>query len=364
MFLSPIHIIAINFFDVNVGNEMNTEIWQRLLTLESRDAVDRSYFKIHGRQLSARRSKEINAAARQAREFFRNAASADFSVKPLLTFYGVASLSRSLTLILRTENGEEGLTRGHGLETVQWTETLSKSVSTGQFSLGSLRVRTCKGLFADLMRETQNLICIHARSAAVEGLLPYNTPPSGLEVSLLELLERLPDLSADAAALEISTRYTTVHKIIFSKENGFCASVNAVGFERFRQSYEDAGFFVTITGTTATLTGSAELFSREKPQLIHTYINKNFGLIPQLFIVDYFKSRTCLSQLGIVYLMSFFLGMLCRYFPTHWMSLIQGEKGDAYWPILNRAQHCVEQAFPELVIEMLQSIVDSKLKMK
>nr|WP_294916012.1 YaaC family protein [uncultured Neokomagataea sp.] len=343
---------------------MNAEIWQRLLMLESRDVVDRSYFKIHGRQLSARRSKEISAAARQAREFFRNAVGADFSVKPLLTFYGVASLSRSLTLIFRIENGEEGLSRGHGLETVQWSETLSKSVSNGLLSLGSLRVRTCKGLFADLIRETQNLLCVHANSAAVQGRLCYNIPPFGFEVSLLELLERLPDLSADAAALENSTRYAIVHNITFSKENGFCADVNAAGFERFRQSYEDAGFLITSNGTTATLTGSAELFSREQPQLIHTYIQKNFGLIPQIFIADYFKNRACLSQLSIVYLLSFFLGMLCRYFPTHWISLIQGEKGDAYWPILNRAQHCVEKAFPELVVEMLQYVLESELKKK
>jgi hypothetical protein len=50
----------------------------------------------------------------QAREFFRNSDAAANSVKPLLTFYGVASLVRALTLLLRRDGGEECLaTRFH-----------------------------------------------------------------------------------------------------------------------------------------------------------------------------------------------------------------------------------------------------------
>jgi hypothetical protein len=47
------------------------------------------------------------------------------------------------------------------------------------------------------------------------------------------------------------------------------------------------------------------------------------------------------SQLSITYMIGFVLGMLARYFPTHWVSLAQGNKGDSLWPALNRA-HGVE----------------------
>ena len=79
---------------------MNTprqqEIWQRLLGLESRDIVQMRFEQIHRRKLNARRAAEINAAARQARDYFRNANASDYSVRPLLTFYGIACLGRAL----------------------------------------------------------------------------------------------------------------------------------------------------------------------------------------------------------------------------------------------------------------------------
>ena len=53
-------------------------------------------------------------------------------------------------------------------------------------------------------------------------------------------------------------------------------------------------------------------------------------------------------------MLSYILGMLVRYFPTHWMALIQGDKGDALWPAINRIQQLVENSFPELVVELIQ----------
>ena len=100
-----------------VQDPMNQEIWQQLLSLENRDVTQQRFERIHSRELNARRAREINAAAKQAREYFRNANNANYSVRPLLTFYGVACLSRALLLLLKVDGGEEGLTASHGLET-------------------------------------------------------------------------------------------------------------------------------------------------------------------------------------------------------------------------------------------------------
>ncbi|WP_234191874.1 YaaC family protein [Pseudacidovorax sp. NFM-22] len=89
---------------------MNGDIWQKLLQLETSDSVGLWHHKLFGRHLNQRRILEITSAARQAREFFRNAANSNSSVRPVLTFYGVASLSRALVLLFKPDMGETSLT--------------------------------------------------------------------------------------------------------------------------------------------------------------------------------------------------------------------------------------------------------------
>ena len=137
-----------------VQDPMNQEIWQQLLSLENRDVTQQRFERIHSRELNARRAREINAAAKQACEYFRNANNANYSVRPLLTFYGVACLSRALLLLLKVDGGEEGLTASHGLETVGWGDVMSGDTAAGLAKLGELRIRRRAGLFSDFVTHT------------------------------------------------------------------------------------------------------------------------------------------------------------------------------------------------------------------
>ncbi|WP_146111567.1 YaaC family protein [Defluviimonas denitrificans] len=147
---------------------MDKETWARLSRLESQDAVGRAYQILHGRNLNAARAKQIMASARQAREYFRNANSADVSVRPLLAFYGVSGLARACVLLLGKHSGEASLTPGHGLRTIEWRQALSSNLSDGLTSLAGLRVLSCRGLFSDLVFHTNNLVCCHVSSGAVD----------------------------------------------------------------------------------------------------------------------------------------------------------------------------------------------------
>jgi YaaC-like Protein len=90
---------------------------------------------------------------------------------------------------------------------------------------------------------------------------------------------------------------------------------------------------------------------------IHTYVHKLFGSIPSLHLTEPFAKGARYSQLCVTYMVAYVLGMLVRYYPTHWMSLIQGDKGDTMWPTINRAQQFVEASYPELVTEMITDIL-------
>ncbi len=336
---------------------MDQEIWHQLLPLESRDITKKWFSIIHGRELNTRRTKEINAAAKQAREYFRNASKADYSVRPLLTFYGVASLSRSFLLLLKRDGGEEKLTEGHGLSTVDWGSILSGDSSKGLKSLLKLKVQTCSGLFSDFARETNNRISIHVSSSSVDWRLNYDIPELGKQLSLGDLFSRIPDLFRDYSTVSSDIRYARINELICDRENGFRAKVRSDNFYRFMVTYLNMGYTIDLQDQWSIVTASADMFTQKIPLFVHSYIHKTFGSIPTLYIADPFNGNFAYSQLCITYIVAYYLGMLVRYYPTHWISLIHGDKGDALWPTVNRAQQFVENTFPELVVEMISDIL-------
>ena len=339
---------------------MNQEIWQQLLSLESRDITQQRFSQIYSRELNARRAREINAAAKQAREYFINASSSDYTVRPLLTFYGVASLSRALLLLLKVKGGEEGLTAGHGLETVGWGDVMSGDIASGLTRLGDLKIRTRAGLFSDFVTYTKNRVSIHVSSEKVDWRLCYGIPELGEEFLVADLFSRIPDLQKDYSNISDVIRYASVNKMTGSNDKGFLLKVKKEPFSQFRAVYEDFGYTATCKGDWCTITCDVETFKKETPLFIHTYVHKMFGSIPSLFLAEPFSGGTRYSQLCITYMVSYILGMLVRYYPTHWISLIQGEKGDSMWPTMNRAQQLVEQSYPELVAELINDIVKER----
>ncbi len=336
---------------------MNREIWQQLLALESADLSRNWYRTIHGRNLTARRAKEINSAAKQSREYFRNSSQANHSVRPLLTFYGVASLSRSLLLLFKRNGGEEGLTGGHGLQTTNWIQHLSGDPNAALGKLMELKVITCSGLFYDFIKETKNRMSIHVNSSAVDWHLCYDIPNQGKTITFGDLLSRIPDLEKDYVNVSDNVRYSPVNEMSLSQKDGFKAKVLLEKFNLFQSTYADAGYKCEIQDKWCILSCDEDTFSTVTPQFIHSYIQKTFGSIPKLHIAELFESKLSYSQLCITYLTSYFLGMLVRYFPTHWMSLVQGGTGDALWPTINRAQEYIEESYPELVIEMIHDVL-------
>ena len=337
--------------------DMNHNTWQQLLSLESRDIVTMWFVKIHGRELNARRAKEITAAAKQAREFFRNSSASDDSIRPLLTFYGVASLARALILLLRREGGEEGLTRGHGLETIEWGRQLSGDLTAGLAAMNELKIRTCAGVFLDLAQHTKNRMSMHVRSGAVDWRFNYDVPKAGDEILLGDITARLPDLSKEHKVLGIEPLYAGLNEMAYNASSGINIKVATQAFKPFASVYASAGYVSKQSDQTSIITGDAKLFSEQTPQFMHAYVNKLFGAIPRLYLVAPMPSRNRYSQLCMTYMVAFVLGMLARYFPTHWVSLSRGDKGDSLWPTLNQSHRVVAETFPELVAEMIEDIL-------
>ena len=336
------------------------EIKQQLLQLENRDVVQKWFNIIHNRELNLTRTKEINSAAKQSSEFFKNAELANYTVRPLLTFYGISTLSRALILLLKPNSGENTLTAGHGLQTINWSNTLSGSeISKSLRNIGQLEVKTCKGLFTELINGTQNRISIHVNSGGVDWRLGYDIPNVGFSFTLNELISRIPDLNTDLKNLRIEEKYCSVNEMSFNSESGFSCKVNQ-RFELIKHTFEEFGYAISNSNKTYELTCSSEIFEKNLPLFLHQYVNKMFGAIPVLHVVQPFDDKNYYSEIALTFLLSYYLGMLVRYFPTHWNSLVQGESGDIYWPVLNRAQSYIETVYPELIIEFINDILKEK----
>ena len=336
---------------------MEPRIRHDLLSLESRDIVQQRFRRIHSRDLSARRAREINAAAKQAREYFHNSSNADYSVRPLLTFYGVASLSRALVLLLRAEGGEECLTPSHGLETVGWGEVMSGSTSKGLRNLSQLKIRMRGGLFSDFVEHTHNKVLLHLISSPVQWGMTYGTPDAAVEISVDDLFSRIPDLRNDYSVLCDLPQYAMVNNLSFTKEDGLRVEVYQRDFVELSDYFTSQGYTLSLEGKWCVLSCDAETSNKVYPLFIHTYLNKEFGLLRRLYLAVPFPGGACYSQLCMTYMVSFILGMLARYYPTHWMALIHGSKGDSLWPAMSRAQEVVEHTYPELVAEFISSKV-------
>ena len=336
---------------------LNNETWRHLLGLESVDVVCEWHRKIRSLQLNNRRAVEITSSAKQAREYFRNAANSANTVRSLLTFYGIASLARSALLLLKPRNGEECLSRGHGLETVDWSKTLSGELSGAIKAIRCLKIRSSAGLFNDFLMQTENRTSMHVCSTAVDWRLTYALPPIGEELTLEALLSTIPDLEKVLPVSAHNPSYASVNEMTYSDADGFLAKVRSKQFEAFRGSYADLGYEVIQNGELSQIKCSSQTFGTSKPQFMHTYVNKMFDSIPTLHIVKPIQKDIRLSQLSITYALSYILGMLTRYFPTQWIALHSGTKGDGLWPTIHAAQNYVELAFPELIIELIHDML-------
>ncbi len=259
--------------------------------------------------------------------------------------------------MLKRDGGEETLAGGHGLLTVDWGKHLSGDPSIGLKALMELKVQTSSGLFSDFVEETKNRTCIHINSSGVQWGINYDIPEQGKQISLGDLFARIPDLFKDYSNISSDIRYSPVNELSFDRQNGFKAKVHDEHFSTFKDAYQNMGYKVETQEKWSTLTCDAETFEKNTPLFIHSYVQKTFGAIPNLHIAEPLQDSFAFSQLCITYMVAYYLGMLVRYYPTHWISLLQGDKGDGLWPTINRAQQFVEMTYPELVIEMIYDLL-------
>ncbi len=162
--------------------------WNKLLEFETRDLVERFIKSRFNRVASAIKIREITSNFIQGREYFKSALNADFTVRPLLQYYGVLALSKGLMLSLDPRLSETHLKASHGLEVKNWKKILKDK------NYGKLEISIGEGSFSELLNATENKNYLRANSSAINWQSYLKKPSKGYSINLEQIIQYYPDL--------------------------------------------------------------------------------------------------------------------------------------------------------------------------
>lgn len=339
---------------------MDRKLWESLQRFESRDYLARDYNKKHGRSLNAHRSHEIGSCFAQGREYFASASTSSDTVKPLLLYYGVASLARGATLLKSREKREESLTPGHGLVTVEWPKVLHDGIA----NVLNLAVQATKGTFSEFVGAIGNCQTYSWRQqdncngffrndfGEVKYLRDSST------ITLGDLLSREKDLAAEYEIANDGWGNTDFGRVV--------ALDNALRVIFMPTSHVDVASAIQSYGFPANATVSLKPMANNLPiQTIVVDITASGEdrkkVAPLAFdqdkevgwLVRPFSNHDNMIDIHRMYIEAFIVGMLSRYFPSKWMSLLRSEKGDIARSVILAAVARIEAKFPQLICDQL-----------
>ena len=345
---------------------MTHQEWREISRFESYDLARSWYQQTHQREMNAAKTRQINTFFIQGREYFKSASSADMSVKPLLLYYGVLSLSRGAILLKNTGKREESLVQSHGLKEVNWRGTMSGGIK----NILDLGIQAEGGTFLGLVESIPNFHQTHyfihqTRSKAVlqHNLGDIKLCRTGELLTLGDLLSRLKQTIHTFQAvtgrdpkwfLTTVTSYAEeTHFLLFAKPPDEVLNLvdqNSVTIQPMPKGWPNPTLPIPQQG----------LVFRHEPNAAHQskfpifHDNEKSQELMQ-GIAD-FPDGDKLSEFFKLYLTSFILGTLARYFPSEWMALLSGSSGDFSRPLIFQAIEAIESDLPaELSKQVRQS---------
>lgn len=334
--------------------------WDFLTNYESLELVKRDYSARHGRTISAAQAREIASPFIHARSYFRSARDADLTVKPLLLYYGVTSLSRGLTLMLARGKREASLTPSHGITVQSWHESLERRPP--DFSDLAMKISK-RGTIQEIAEATGNLSLLRGGSSAVN--FRYSSPPITPDTifTLGDLLSREP------AIQDHQHRWTgKVNCAPFATEKSGEQGIAHIKILKYGKKYigrelADRIFagspfsFVSEADDSLIYRGPDSLSA--VPSMTDLVEGRHFG-IGDLWITTPQQQGFKPSKIAALFCMAYGLGMLVRYFPKHWTALIRGQIEDAPLPTILAAVDLIEALYPKVTLDFLNEPRESE----
>ena len=291
------------------------------------------------------------------------------SVKPLLLYYGVLSCCRGVILANNPDMKEESLKPRHGLETVGWQATLSSGIK----SVLELRIRATDGTFCELAD-----VCCHQNTLHL-FLGPTNDVGStgqplgdvkfatdGSCMTLGDLVSRL--LQTGPAYGELTGRPAKMFTgaRIASHPPGVHLAFPLIGIPAELRKIAD-GKNISVGSSNQVCPGFRQgedagdtliFVRRDREAHLELFPVSHYGGRGEFMVVMLnFPNGDKLTEFIKLYLVSYVLGMLVRYYPSIWTALLRNEKGDFAQPLLVDAVEAIEGDFAPQLSRQLSGYV-------
>lgn len=329
------------------------KIWNELLAFETRDLVERYVKCKFNRELNKERTLQITSNFVQGREYFRSSENSSPTVRPLLQYYGVMALSKGLILTLDLLKTEAQLKSSHGLEANNWKKVIKER------KFENLEIVIRDGTFSELLNVTKNRNYLRANSSRINYGSHLKTPKNGDILTLKQLIQYFPDLHREYYswineklnyAILKSLKADNINKILNIELTG---NIEQSIIELMFPAEYCPNLEVKRENNSTKVQYSINQFGPNITQLWHGAFN-----IGDACVIPTLPNDIGLNLLSGLYMISYVFGMLARYFPTTWIGIMRGEKGDKIYPFAYRLMDFIEEKYPLLVLDFLNSPYD------
>lgn len=354
-------------------------VWRTLGIYESTESVTRLCREKTGCKPSPSKAREIVSLISQGREYFQGAVAARELVRPLILYYGAMSFARALVLF--SEPGKSKLTGSHGLGASGWED-----LNTKPEKVPELPIAVCRnGTFPELWNTTKNIDRTRIPAAdnpfEIEAVSEGTNPaPDNLKLTIRDVLGQITDLrevyegTFGEHGCRLKCEVQAINHVSGSEPNKGSAQVGLVESragipDRERvaseldkpeiacRPVEDYLYFASEPRGRNVRNFSFSM-SYDRPPTGFSALNLpvvRSGSTGELCLKLPTTDDIVLSDLLSLYLIAYATGMLVRYHPGYWMTLVGRTKGDAMAPALTAAASVIEELFPRLTLEELES---------
>lgn len=346
-------------------------IWLKFALLESTDIIKRLFKEKHNLELNTGKAKEIVSNFVQGREYFSSAVNASEIVKPLLQYYGVVSLSRGLILFLNASARETSLKPSHGLS----LDNVGPLLSKGLVNIPDIPIKITNGTFIELYNATKNKEKFWVTQGRISNTVALQqtvgADPVGKSFTLKDLLSRMPVLeSLYKRVFNENPNFYACHLWFVALKGEFAQvaihiAENEPGSptveELFNDGVIDKQYYLYLARQYEHLNGRDSHYYVLNGTAVPDFLSKipiiKSNLRGENFAVKPMSGGINLSTLIQFYSVSYFMSMLVRYFPSHWISLISRSSGDMIYPIFRVLSDEIQQRFPALIMAELGDVI-------